>query len=111
MIEGSPILDIKPYLPYADCINEAKGGYAHVAPEEGLRVQFSAEAKEHCLRWSKQWPGLEALIIAVLSLDPRPLYLRQAGERNFGVALYDLNVRWRNSEAGVAEVFEIIFMD
>ncbi|MDE6589960.1 MAG: tRNA (N6-threonylcarbamoyladenosine(37)-N6)-methyltransferase TrmO, partial [Oscillospiraceae bacterium] len=46
LVDGTPILDIKPYLPYADCRPEAVGGFAGEAPEGRLAVDFPSELLE-----------------------------------------------------------------
>ncbi len=108
LVEGTPVLDIKPYLPYADCIVDAKAGYAQEPPRSVLKVDFSAEAQKSCAQHEQRWPGLADLIESVISLDPRPAYNRRIEpERVFGICLYDLDVRWRVKEEGVAEVVEL----
>lgn len=68
MVDGTPIYDIKPYIPYADSIPDAIGGFASAPPHSGLRVEFSASLP----------PGLsEAWLTALseaLAQDPRPAY-------------------------------------
>lgn len=99
LVEGTPVLDVKPYVPYVDAVSEARGGFADSAPVAPLRVEFSAEAEVQCQRWQQQWPELRDLIIGVLALDPRPAYREgEDGERRYGVRLHDLDVRWRVSE-------------
>lgn len=108
LVEGTPVLDIKPYLPYVDAVADARAGYAQESPLVSLRLSFTERAREECLRYEQKWPGLAALIEAVLCLDPRPAYKRDAEpERVFGVRLYDLDVRWRVLEEGQAEVVEL----
>lgn len=107
LVEGTPVLDIKPYLPYADAIATARAGYAQSAPAVRLAVQFSATAGQECLEYEQRWPGLKALIESVIALDPRPAYRQDEGERIFGICLHDLDVRWRVVAEGVAEVIEL----
>lgn len=45
LLDGTPVLDIKPYIPYADCISEAQSGYAMYAPEP-LSITFEASAEQ-----------------------------------------------------------------
>lgn len=107
LIEGTPILDIKPYLPFADAVPEASLGWADSAPTERLPVAFlpEAEAQLHNLP-SEDYPDLRLLIEDVVSYDPRPSFRRGRDEdRIYGAHLYDLNVRFRfvnhHSEEGV----------
>ncbi len=95
LIDGTPILDIKPYLPYTDGIAEATGGFAGRAPVAALQVEFAAAAAEQLANFSAASPQLETLIRETLSLDPRPAYKqgKDAG-REYGVLLDRYNVRW-----------------
>lgn len=97
LIDGTPILDIKPYLPFADALPDASLGWADAPPATALPVQFSDTAEEHLTRYSQaNYPDLRALIVDVLSYDPRPSFRRGRDEtRIYGVHLYDLNVRFR----------------
>lgn len=94
LLDGTPVLDIKPYIPYADSIEEARGGFADKAPGALLAVAFSAPAEQQCKAMSIRYPGLRQLIIEVLAHDPRPAYQAEEG-REYGVNLYGLNVRFR----------------
>lgn len=96
MLDQTPILDIKPYLPWADSISDAKAGFAPDPPSGDLPVMFSASAAEACDALERaNRPGLRRLIVRLLSLDPRPAYRAESSaDRVFGMALYDLNIRW-----------------
>jgi tRNA-Thr(GGU) m(6)t(6)A37 methyltransferase TsaA len=95
LIDGTPILDIKPYLPYTDGIAEAKGGFADRAPVASLVVEFSAAVDRQLVELADKTPELATLIRETLALDPRPAYQRDADEREYGVLLDRYNVRWR----------------
>ncbi|WP_432210170.1 tRNA (N6-threonylcarbamoyladenosine(37)-N6)-methyltransferase TrmO [Marinobacter alkaliphilus] len=97
LIEGTPILDIKPYLPFADSVPEASLGWAESAPTERTDVVFSAEATKQLAALSADdYPDAQALIEDVVSYDPRPSFRRgRDEERIYGANLYDLNVRFR----------------
>jgi hypothetical protein len=96
LVDGTPIIDIKPYLPYADAKPDASGGYAEVAPGNNLQVRFSTQACEQLLVFSNEYPELKNFIVAVLQQDPRPAqHTRQGSGREFGMFLYDLNIRWK----------------
>lgn len=108
LIEGTPVLDIKPYLPYVDAIADARAGYAQEPPAAALHVSFTVQARQQCRQYEEQWPGLAELIESVLSFDPRPAYKKGgAPERVLGVRLHDLDVRWRVLEGDIAEVIEL----
>jgi len=80
LLDGTPILDIKPYLPYADAHPEANGGFADAAPSTDMTVSFSQEALTFCQAQSK-YPELQQFIEKVLRQDPRPPYKKQKDER------------------------------
>lgn len=96
LLDGTPILDIKPYIPYADALPQARGGYAQEQPAQAHRVQFSDDARGSLSIEEERHPGLEALIRAVLSQDPRPAWrIKEEDDKQYGMALYDLNIKWR----------------
>ena len=68
LMDGTPVLDVKPYLPYADCVPEARGGFAVAKGEAELQVEFPEEL---CALLPKE--SLPALL-QILRLDPRPGY-------------------------------------
>ncbi|WP_100638688.1 tRNA (N6-threonylcarbamoyladenosine(37)-N6)-methyltransferase TrmO [Marinobacter salexigens] len=97
LIDGTPILDVKPYLPFADSIPSAALGWAEAPPTERLEVVFLAEAEQQLAGLSpEEYPDLKLLIADVVSYDPRPSFRRgRDEERVYGAHLYDLNVRFR----------------
>jgi tRNA (adenine37-N6)-methyltransferase len=98
LLDGTPILDIKPYLPYADAVPDARGGYAPEAPPAQLRVVFSAAARQQLIPHQSVHSELESFITAVLQQDPRPaVHVRQAQDRDYAMFLHDLNIRWQVS--------------
>ena len=97
LIEGTPILDIKPYLPFADSVPDASLGWADSPPTERLPVRFRPEADEQLKQLPPdRYPELRLLIEDVVSYDPRPSFRRGREEdRIYGAHLYDLNVRFQ----------------
>jgi tRNA-Thr(GGU) m(6)t(6)A37 methyltransferase TsaA len=96
LLDGTPVLDIKPYVPYADCIPAARSGFATAPEIVAADVTFSVEALQGIAEADPTGAlRLRALIEQVLAQDPRPGYMdRYPERRHFGVRLYDLNVRW-----------------
>lgn len=94
LVNGTPIIDIKPYIPYSDAITDANGGFAQAEPKL-LKVVFSALADEQ-LRFHANRAQVRAVIGEVLAQDPRPAY-KKNGEDNkeYAVNLFDLNVRFK----------------
>lgn len=87
LMDGTPIFDIKPYIPYADCHPEALGGFTSRADEYLLTVDFPPALLER-LPNDKQ----EAAI-RVLTHDPRPSYQRKPN-RVYGVAFAGFDIRF-----------------
>lgn len=111
LLDGTPVLDIKPYIPYVDSIPNARSGFAGEAPVQPLQVVFSDEAEAVFRRLERNYPVLRDLIAAVLAQDPRPAYqAAQGGGRVYGFTLYNLNIRFR-VEQQQAEVLSIEEID
>ena len=100
LMDGTPILDVKPYLPYADCRPEALGGFAAVPAGEALAVECPAEL------WERVPADRREALRAVLALDPRPRY-QEDPERVYGFGFAGLEVRF-SVEDGVLRVREIL---
>ena len=99
LMDGTPIFDIKPYLPYADSRPEAVGGFASAGAERPLEVEFPAE-------WLALVPEEKrAGLVGVLACDPRPSY-QDDPERVYGMAFGGLNVRFTVA-GGVLTVREV----
>ena len=87
LMDGTPIFDIKPYIPYGDCHPEATGGFTDTAGEFLLKVNFP----EHLLN---QLPnGKQQAAIGVLSHDPRPSYQRKP-DRVYGISFAGFDIRF-----------------
>lgn len=109
LLDGTPVLDIKPYISYADSIPDARGGFADRAPAGGIGVAFRAEA-ERFLNTLEESDGrrLKRLIVQLLEQDPRPAYLaNNPGRNEFGMRLFDYNIRWSLADAS-ATVLSIV---
>ncbi|MGI9276266.1 MAG: tRNA (N6-threonylcarbamoyladenosine(37)-N6)-methyltransferase TrmO [Endozoicomonas sp.] len=96
LLDGTPVIDIKPYLPYADALPEAKGGFAPL-PAIMAEVEFTEDALKKCQAYEQRTGrALIELIRQVLGQDPRPAYLRETTDRRHGSALWDVNVVWES---------------
>lgn len=96
-VDGTPVVDIKPYIAYSDAINDAHSGFAQQAPETKLQTVFSSNAEQDmaALQDHPQAQHLRDLITQVLQQDPRPAYQKaKSTDREYGMRLYDLNIRW-----------------
>ena len=91
LMDGTPIFDVKPYIPYGDCRPEATGGFTDRAGEFLLQVEFPEELLK-ILPVEKR----EAAI-GVLSHDPRPSYQRKP-DRVYGLTFAGYDIRFKVSE-------------
>lgn len=87
LADGTPVLDIKPYLPYADCLPKAEGGFAAATAGEELAVEIPPELLERVP------PDRREALRAVLALDPRPRY-QEDPQRVYGFVFAGLEVRF-----------------
>jgi hypothetical protein len=90
-MDGTPIFDIKPYAPYADCHPEARGGFTETAGDFLLNVEFPSDLLERIR------PDRRDALMGVLSHDPRPSYQRDP-ERVYGMSFGGYNVRFQVRE-------------
>ena len=88
LMDGTPIFDIKPYIPYADCQPEASGGFTDTAGDFILKVDFPATLLSR-LPKDKQAAAIEGL-----SHDPRPSYQRKP-ERIYGLTFAGFDIRFQ----------------
>jgi hypothetical protein len=99
--DGTPIYDVKPYLPWAEAVEDARADWAEGAPprREAAEIDLPAELAERL--------GGErtALVRELLRLEVRPAY-QAAAERTYGMTVAGWNVRWRTTDAGGLAVFE-----
>lgn len=87
LMDGTPIYDIKPYLPYADCKPQAVGGFASAPKEATLTVDFPSQLLERVPQ------ELREALSGVLAQDPRPTYHHDP-QRVYGMAFGGLQVRF-----------------
>ncbi len=100
LMDGTPIFDIKPYIPYGDCHPDATGGFTDHAGDFLLEVNFPPALLE-LLPHDKQ----EAAI-GVLTHDPRPSYQKDS-DRIYGLTFAGHNIRFRVKE-NVLTVVEVV---
>ena len=107
LVDGTPVVDIKPYLPFAEALPDARASYAQQAPAADMPVWFSPEIEARLPGLEKRYPHLSSFIRDVLAQDPRPAYRKDEDSgKSYAVWLLDFNVRWRVTEAGF-EVFAL----
>lgn len=82
LVDGTPVLDIKPYIPYGDRVEGASA------------LEFASSPVIRAVEWKCERPKQAVLIEKVISLDPRPGYAHNSSEE-FGVSVAGLNVRFK----------------
>lgn len=114
LVNGTPILDIKPYIAYADSEPNAQSGFAQEKPPEMLAVEFAPavlQAVEKTGNFAKF--GIQnplRFIRDVIAQDPRPAYQQgKTSERIYGMSLAGYNIRWQISpqDPYCAQVIEL----
>jgi tRNA-Thr(GGU) m(6)t(6)A37 methyltransferase TsaA len=101
LMDGTPIYDIKPYLPYADAHPEARGGFGQAHREDGIRVIFPEELLNRLPEDKRQ------AAVHVLEQDPRAAYNKQPDYiYGMGFAGYDIRFTVENDILSVRDVIE-----
>lgn len=107
LLDGTPVLDIKPYVPYADAVAQATNTMAD-APPPPIAVEWApaalAQAHREALRLRE--PLIE-LIEQCLAQDPRPAYQIPTPDRRYGTRLWDVEVRWHYPAPDRIRVLEV----
>lgn len=109
LVTGTLIVDIKPYLPWADHCPDARADMAPVLPRM-LAVEWSPSASAFVAARA-DGGSLQGLIEQVVAQDPRPAYRQDDPTRTYGVALRDVNVRFRVDDSGVARIIIVAAAD
>lgn len=107
MLTGSPIYDIKPYVPYADKCLDAHSDWAESSPESAFTVQFSPAAEVFLQDYDAEYGlCLQTLISALLSYDPRPAYKTDnvIDDKRYATRLYDVEIAWHIHENTVTVI-------
>jgi tRNA-Thr(GGU) m(6)t(6)A37 methyltransferase TsaA len=107
LLDGTPVLDIKPYIPYADALPGARAELASDRPAT-CRVEFDP-AVEALFEPGGRLESHRDLVEQVLAYDPRPAYHRDNPEpRDYGVSLLDFDVQWQ-AQGDTIRVLEVRF--
>lgn len=111
LVDGTPIVDIKPYIPYSDALEDAQGGFAQQRPDNELSVVFAKSALSQLERLKAELPHFKGFISEVLSQDPRPAYKKHNSQddKRYAVTLYRYDVHWqvRQTTVTVTDIVEL----
>ena len=110
ILDGSPVIDLKPYVPYADSVPEAGSGWIENEIER-YPVEFTEEASR-----SLPDPEIKALLIEVLEWDPRPRSQRQRDPvmaqasigKRFAFRFEQYDIHWEIAPGGLIRVMRIL---
>ena len=99
LLDGTPIYDVKPYLPLADCHPEALGGFAESTPWHGLEVEIPPALL------AKVPDNKRHALLAVLAQDPRPSYQTDP-TRVYGMSFASLQIKFQVQD-GILKVVDV----
>ena len=105
LMDGTPIYDIKPYVPYADAFPDARGGFTDTSAWEPLQVEFSPEALA-VLAAQPDPDVLRTRLEQVLAQDPRPRFHHDP-DRLYGMPFGPFDIRFQ-VKGKVLSVVEIV---
>ena len=107
LLDGTPVLDIKPYVPYADALPEASNSLAANAPAL-LPVSWSEDALHQAKAQARrlQQPVVE-LVEQCLAQDPKPAYQQPDASRQYAARFWDIDVRWHYPEPDCIRVLTV----
>lgn len=104
VVDGTPIVDIKPYLPYADCVPDAVNQLADDKPHKTVTVNWQQSACRQLAQCNAA--GHKHWISELIACDPRPAYKQGEQGGTYTMAVFGLDIRWQASgnEARVVDV-------
>lgn len=117
LVDGTPLLDIKPYIPEVEAKPEARGGWSSQVEIAPITVEFNRESRALLTEWQKRRPegNLEEIITETLRLDPRPVVYRgyEEGESPYrdqhAFRLFDGDIHFKFTSVSQILVFDILF--
>lgn len=118
LVDGTPVFDLKPYLPEVESVPEARAGWSSQAPKSEIKLDWKPEQLELVDGWSRRinQPQLHQLIEETLCLDPRPLVYRgYEGEespyrQNHAVRIFDGDIHFVFRNPQLIEIVDIRFL-
>ncbi|MBE5955340.1 MAG: tRNA (N6-threonylcarbamoyladenosine(37)-N6)-methyltransferase TrmO [Lachnospiraceae bacterium] len=94
LMDGTPLVDIKPYVPYTDSHPEAESGFAGDVFDHHMKVEISDELLEEIPKEKRE------AVLEMLAQDPRPGYQKN-NERIYGIEYGDMNIRFRAEDCRI----------
>ncbi len=111
LLDGTPIVDIKPFVPYSDIPAGAENAIAPAAP--AVCEVLWQESALLAARQAEQTLGEQVIMVVeqCLAQDPRPAYQAHDPEREYGVTFWNLNIIWRYPSEQQIEILSLIPVD
>lgn len=116
LVDGTPVLDIKPYLPSVESIPDAKAGWTGQAKNDRATVEWSEEALKKLREWEqKSGRSLQNLVEETVSLDPRPLVYKgfegsdSKYRQNHAIRLYDGDIHFAFTTPEIVRIERVIW--
>lgn len=119
LVDGTPILDVKPYLPFVESVPDAQMGWVDFAEKRDIHVNFTEDSITELVEWQKLNLQIDCkqLVIETLALDPRPLVYRgfegqdETPYRNSHVCrLLNADIHFRFLTSELVEVTKIFIL-
>lgn len=108
LLNNTPILDIKPYIPYCDSIESAEAGFAQDQPAAEIEVFFDQLVLDFIATDKTIPPDFYSLVNQVLAQDPRPAYKKnKPDDKIYGMRLYHFNIQWQMISLKQCKVLKI----
>ena len=93
LLDQTPVIDIKPYVPYTDSIPDARGGFTEQIKEQPLEIIFSEAARQDCTAAVVKYPQIKVFIEQLLGLDHRAYYYKKI-DKTYSTKVYDYDLKW-----------------
>lgn len=105
-LNGTPVLDLKPYLGYCDSLKKTRSGWAKEKIKK-YKIVWSPQALKELkiLKSSTEFAKTKKMISEVLSLDPRPAFQQRKlsdETSNYGIALEDIDIQWKFKNSAIS---------
>lgn len=112
VLDQTPIVDIKPYLPYADCIPTAFNEIAPERPMPVIEVEWLEQAELQLQQLeSERYEQVKAWVSQLIALDPRPAYKHDEDQASYAMQLFELDIRWQIIAKNKAQVCQVARLD
>ena len=93
ILDQTPIIDIKPYIQYADSLENTNTGFTSTIKEQPFIIQFSEQANKQILQAEEKVPNIRQFIKELLTQDPRPHYTKSLKSHYF-TKVYGYDLHW-----------------